>query len=100
MGLYSRNCHEIKISTLGCSFSKTSGSPYWLTGVLDEGTPPWQTSVLSHFILNVLFCQKHILPDYRINTKQNDKPTANEHFSVTYYLFSFITQPIHDTIEK
>ena len=47
--------------------------------------------------LNITFYPK---PDYRINTKKNDKSTATEHFSVVYYLFSFITQPIHDTIGK
>ena len=40
------------------------------------------------------------LADYQTNTKQNDKSTAAEHFSIAYYLFSFTTQPIHDYIEK
>ena len=38
-------------------------------------------------------------PDDRINTKQNDESTATEYFSVAYYLFSSITQPIHDNIK-
>ena len=45
----------------------------------------------AHYGEDLFLTLPHYIGQQTTDTKQNDKSTATEHFSVAYYLFSFIT---------